>query len=94
MCRQALDSVDHDLVIDCSQWLLKSHPEDALNLFVTYDPPLPPSLVLSNLKSNAPNLQIPYLEQIMERRPETRSLELENELVWSDILVSFNVRLH
>ncbi|XP_024386372.1 vacuolar sorting protein 39 [Physcomitrium patens] len=78
---QALDSVDHDLVIDCSQWLLKSHPEDALNLFVTYDPPLPPSLVLSNLKSNAPNLQIPYLEQIMERRPETRSLELENELV-------------
>ncbi|KAG0561985.1 hypothetical protein KC19_9G108400 [Ceratodon purpureus] len=78
---QSLDSVDHALIIDCSQWLLKNHPQEALNLFVTIDPPLPPSLVLSHLKSNATELQVPYLEQVMERRPETRSMELENELV-------------
>lgn len=78
---QSLDSADHALIIDCSQWLLKNHPQEALNLFVTIDPPLPPSLVLSHLKNNAPDLRIPYLERVMERRPETKSLELENELV-------------
>lgn len=86
VCWQALDSVDHALIIDCSQWLLKNHPEEALNLFVTLDPPLPPSLVLSQLKSSAPTLQVSYLEQVMERRPETRSLDLENELVWRKVL--------
>jgi hypothetical protein len=83
---QSLDSADHALIIDCSQWLLKNHPQEALNLFVTIDPPLPPSLVLSHLKNNAPDLRIPYLEQVMERRPETKSLELENELVWTTTL--------
>jgi hypothetical protein len=78
---QSLDSLDHALIIECSQWLLKNHPDEALKLFVTLDPPLPPTLVVSHLKSNAPTLQIPYLEQVMELRPETRSLELENELV-------------
>lgn len=67
--------------MDCSQWLLKNNPEEALSLFVTLDPPLPPNLVLSHLKNHGPELQVAYLEQVMEKQPEAKTLELENELV-------------
>lgn len=67
--------------MDCSQWLLKNNPEEALSLFVTLDPPLPPNLVLSHLKNYGPELQVAYLEQVMEKQPEAKTLELENELV-------------
>ncbi|KAH8942321.1 hypothetical protein BDL97_14G092800 [Sphagnum fallax] len=78
---QSLEGVEHSLVMDCSTWILKNNPEDALKLFITLDPPLPPALVLSHLKENEPHLQMSYLEQVMQHHPELNSLDLQNELV-------------
>ncbi len=86
-CTQSLEGVEHSLVMDCSTWILKNNPEDALKLFITLDPPLPPALVLSHLKENEPHLQMCYLEQVMQHHPELNSLDLQNELVLTHLFL-------
>lgn len=82
---QGLEEEEHPLVMETSTWVLKNSPDQALRLFESMDPPLPPTLVLSHLQEHAPQLQIIYLEQVMSQYPGSLTLDLQNELVRSHL---------
>ncbi|KAH9313387.1 hypothetical protein KI387_028422 [Taxus chinensis] len=76
-----LGGLDPALVLDCSTWILGACPQQTMELFSSTDPPLPPNLVSSYLKQQAPHMQVTYLEHMLATHGNALSSSLQNELL-------------
>ncbi|KAK4324087.1 hypothetical protein Pmani_005270 [Petrolisthes manimaculis] len=82
---QQLGSEHIDLIFEYSGWVLQSHPEDGLKIFIGNKSSieveqLPRPRVLSFLKKTEKSLIVPYLEHVIEEWKDTTPL-LHNELI-------------
>ncbi|EFJ23179.1 hypothetical protein SELMODRAFT_442906 [Selaginella moellendorffii] len=78
---QPLGGQDQTLIMELSTLILKLSPDQAMKLFTSTNPPLPPKYVLLKLKAHAPDLQIVYLEEMVKHNPDSLSAEFQNELI-------------
>lgn len=76
-----LGGQDPSLILDSSIWLLKTCPEQAMGVFTSMDPPLPADTVNKYLKVKYPELQVLYLEHLMEHDMLSFTAGLQDELV-------------
>ncbi|XP_042232169.1 vam6/Vps39-like protein isoform X2 [Homarus americanus] len=84
-----------DLIFEYGGWVLKSHPEDGLKIFIGDKSTsgevdqLPRPKVLNFLKKTEKTLVIPYLEHVLQEWGDTTPL-LHNELIhqYRDIVVA------